>query len=239
MPHLLHIDSSPRSDRSHTRGLTADFVQSWQVNHPNSTVTYRDIGRSPLPHVTEEWIAAAFTPPNERSQAMQDALRLSNELIDELLLADVIVAGIPFYNFGMPSGFKAYIDQIVRIGRTFLFNPDNEESPYTPLVHGKRMIAVISRGDSGYGSGGRNEKNNHLDPHLRTVFRFIGVNDLEIIAAENDEHGGAALVNSLESARRNILRLAAEDQPQKGDLAPLTRTRRSTKSQLIPDGRQG
>ncbi|WP_339681964.1 FMN-dependent NADH-azoreductase [Gimesia maris] len=239
MPHLLHIDSSPRSDRSHTRGLTADFVQRWQVNHPNGTVTYRDIGRSPLPHVTEEWIAAAFTPPNERSQAMQDALRLSNELIDELLLADVIVAGIPFYNFGMPSGFKAYIDQIVRIGRTFLFNPDNEESPYTPLIHGKRMIAVISRGDSGYGSGGRNEKNNHLDPHLRTVFRFIGVNDLEIIAAENDEHGGAALVNSLESARRNILRLAAEDQPQKGDLAPLTRTRRSTKSQLIPDGHQG
>lgn len=239
MPHLLHIDSSPRSDRSHTRGLTADFVQRWQVNHPNSTVTYRDIGRSPLPHVTEEWIAAAFTPPNERSQAMQDALRLSNELIDELLMADVIVAGIPFYNFGMPSGFKAYIDQIVRIGRTFLFNPDNEESPYTPLIHGKRMIAVISRGDSGYGSGGRNEKNNHLDPHLRTVFRFIGVTDLEIIAAENDEHGGAALVNSLESARRNILRLAAEDQPQKGDLAPLTRTRRSTKSQLILDGRQG
>ncbi|HAH46562.1 NAD(P)H-dependent oxidoreductase [Gimesia sp.] len=222
MPHLLHIDSSPRSDRSHTRSLTADFVQRWQVNHPINTVTYRDIGRSPLPHVTEEWIAAAFTSPDERNQAMQDALRLSNELIDELLLADVIVAGIPFYNFGMPSGFKAYIDQIVRIGRTFLFNPDNEESPYTPLVHGKRMIAVISRGDGGYGSGGRNEENNHLDPHLRTVFRFIGLNDLEIVAAENDEHGGAALVNSLESARRKILRLATENQPQRSDLAPLT-----------------
>ncbi|QDT83930.1 FMN-dependent NADH-azoreductase [Gimesia chilikensis] len=228
MPHLLHIDSSPRSDRSHTRGLTADFVQRWQVKHPDSTVTYRDIGQSPLPHVTEEWIAAAFTPPNERSQAMQDALRLSNELIDELLLADVIVAGIPFYNFGMPSGFKAYIDQIVRIGRTFLFNPDNTESPYTPLVHGKRMIAVISRGDGGYGPGGRNEKNNHLDPHLRTVFRFIGVNDLEIVAAENDEHGGAALVDSLDSARRELQRLATEIQPQKGDDSPDVKNREST-----------
>ncbi|PQO45687.1 FMN-dependent NADH-azoreductase [Blastopirellula marina] len=208
MPHLLHIDSSPRSDRSHTRRLTADFVQRWQDQHPDGTVTYRDVGRNPLPHVTEEWIAAAFTPPEERSPAMQVALQLSDELVDELSQADVIVAGIPFYNFGMPSGFKAYVDQIVRIGRTFLFDPHNEEAPYTPLVHGKRMIAVISRGDGGYGPGGRNEKHNHLDPHLRTVLRFIGIDDLEIVAAENDEHGGTDLANSLESARETLLELA-------------------------------
>lgn len=208
MTHLLHIDSSPRNNRSHTRSLTAEFVQRWRDNNPDGTVTYREIGRNPLPHVTEGWVAAAFTPLNKRSEAMQDDLRLSDELIDELLDADVIVAGIPFYNFGMPSSFKAYVDQIVRVGRTFLFNPEDEESPYTPLVHGKRLIAVISRGDGGYGPGGRNEIHNHLDPHLRTVFRFIGVDNIEIVAAENDEHGGMALVNSLESARRTLLGLA-------------------------------
>ena len=73
------------------------------------------------------------------------------------------------------------------------------------------MIAVISRGDGGYGPGGRNENRNHLDPHLRTVLHFIGVNDLEIVAAENDEHGGAALVDSLESARRRLMSLANDD----------------------------
>ena len=211
MPHLLHIDASPRNDRSHTRRLTAAFVRRWRDSHPHGTVTYRDVGRNPLPHVTEEWIAAAFAQPDERSQSMQDALRLSDLLVDELLEADYIVVGIPFYNFGMPSGFKAYIDQIVRVGRTFLFNPGDGEATYTPLVHDKRMIAVISRGDGGYGPGGRNEALNHLDPHLRTVLRFIGVDDLEIVAAENDEHGGAALVDSLESARRRLAMLANDD----------------------------
>ncbi|WP_286178249.1 NAD(P)H-dependent oxidoreductase [Rhodopirellula sp. JC639] len=118
--------------------------------------------------------------------------------------------GLAFYNFGMPSGFKAYVDQIVRVGRTFDFHPDRHDSAYTPLVHGKRLIAVISRGDGGYGPGGRNETLNHLDPHLRTVFSFIGVTEVEIVAIENDEHGGSALADSLDSARRQLLKLAGE-----------------------------
>ncbi|EMI22987.1 acyl carrier protein phosphodiesterase [Rhodopirellula maiorica SM1] len=214
MTHLLHIDSSPRSDRSHTRRLTAEFVQRWRDTHPGGTVTYRDIGRNPLPHVTESWIAAAFTPPKHRNESMQLALRLSDELVDEFLQADLIVAGIPFYNFGMPSGFKAYVDQIVRVGRTFAFDPANRVSPYTPLVHGKRMIAVISRGDGGYGPGGRNQHHNHLDSHLATVLQFIGVNQLEIVAAENDEYGGTDLLNSLESARRTLRGFALEETSQ-------------------------
>ncbi|QDV47162.1 FMN-dependent NADH-azoreductase 1 [Stieleria neptunia] len=217
MNHLLHIDSSPRFDRSHTRRLTAEFAERWKRTHPDGTVTYRDIGRDPLPHVTQEWIAAAFTPANQRSIEMQTALRLSDELVDELFSADLIVAGIPFYNFGMPSGFKAYVDQIVRVGRTFDFHPDDPDSAYTPLVRGKRLIAVISRGDGGYGPGGRNEPLNHLDPHLRTVFSFIGVEQVEIVAAENDEHGGTALADSLNSARRRLLRLAGNSSVCRSD----------------------
>ncbi|QEF96436.1 FMN-dependent NADH-azoreductase 1 [Stieleria maiorica] len=213
MTHLLHINSSPRFDRSHTRRLTSDFVERWKSIHPHGTVTSRDLGTDPLPHVTQDWIAAAFTPPNRRSADMRAALRLSDELIDELFDADLIVAGIPFYNFGMPSGFKAYVDQIVRVGRTFDFHPDDPDSAYTPLVHGKRLIAVVSRGDGGYGPGGPNEMRNHLDPHLRTVFSFIGVEQVEIVAAENDEHGGIALADSLDSARRRLMELAEANFP--------------------------
>lgn len=209
--HLLHIDSSPRRARSHTRQLSSSFVNEWRIRNPHDTIAHRDLGADPLPHVTEEWIAAAFTPPDERTETMRTALRKSDELIDELLKADLIVAGIPFYNFGMPSGFKAYVDQIVRIGRTFAFDPNLPESPYTPLVKGKRMIALISRGDGGYEAGGPNESMNHLDPHLRTVFGFIGITDIEIIAAENDEWGGQALQDSLQNALQRAQQIAVQE----------------------------
>ncbi|RCS44594.1 FMN-dependent NADH-azoreductase [Bremerella cremea] len=211
--HLLHIDSSPRQARSHTRQLTASFIEKWRACSPHDTVTYRDLGLNPLPHVSEEWIAAAFTPAESRTANMQAALRQSDELVDELLAADLIVAGIPFYNFGMPSGFKAYVDQIVRIGRTFAFDPQQRDSPYTSLVKGKRMIALISRGDGGYEPGGPNEAMNHLDPHLRTVFGFIGITDIEIVAAENDEWGGPALEASLQKALEKTRQIAAHRTP--------------------------
>ena len=207
MTRLLHIDASPRGERSHTRRLSRELVQAWLEAHPTGTVAYRDIGRQPVPHVTEEWIAAAFTPPGERPPA--EALRLSDELIDELLTADVIVAGVPMYNFGLPSGLKAYIDQIVRVGRTYLFEPHDLAAPYEPLVHGKRMIVVTASGDGGFLPGGRNAHMNHLHPHLRTAFAFIGVTDLTFVHVENDEHGGHRLAESVEAARAQLARLAA------------------------------
>lgn len=210
MTRLLQIDASPRGERSHSRRLSREFVAQYQTADPETEVAYRDIGRQPLPHVTEDWIAAAFTPPDQRDHNMREALRLSDELVDELQAADVIVLGIPFYNFGMPSGFKAWIDQIVRVGRTFDFDPDNTASPYTPLVAGKRVIAIISRGDGGYGPGGRNAIHNHLDGHLRTVLGFIGLTDVTIVAAENDEFGGTRLADSLEAARTELRQLVVE-----------------------------
>jgi len=208
MTHLLHIDASPRGQRSHTRSLTSQFVENWQKQNVAGQLTYRDIGRNPLPHVTEDWIAAAFTETEKRTPKMLESLRLSDQLVDELLNADVIIAGIPFYNFGMPSGFKAYVDQIVRVGRTFGFDAENSSSHYEPLVHGKKLIAVISRGDGGYHLGGRNAHHNHLDPHLKTVFRFIGIEDITMIAVENDEFGGTALADSLAIARQELDDLA-------------------------------
>jgi FMN-dependent NADH-azoreductase len=209
MANILHIDASPRGERSHSRRMTREFVEQWKQQHPNDTITYRDIGRNPPPHVDEPWIAAAFSPPEQHTPELQEALRSSDRLIDEFLAADIYVIGIPMYNFTVPSAFKAYIDQIVRVGRTWLFEPEDLEMPYKPLVHNKKMFVMTASGDGGYDAGGRNEKWNHQDPYLKTVFAFMGITDLSFIHVENDEFGGQRLGDSIAKARTKISELVA------------------------------
>jgi FMN-dependent NADH-azoreductase len=209
MTHLLHIDASPRGERSHSRRLTKEFVAQWKQTHPNNTVIYRDIGRNPVPHVDESWIAAAFTPPEQRTPELWEAICLSDRLVDELLAADIYVIGCPMYNFSVPSTFKAYIDQIVRVGRTFAFEPDDTVNPYKPLVLNKKMFIVTARGDSGFSPGERNEKLNYQNPYLRAIFGFIGIFDITFIDVENDEYGGQKLAESIAAARNKIAELVA------------------------------
>ncbi|MCX7594467.1 MAG: NAD(P)H-dependent oxidoreductase, partial [Fischerella sp.] len=114
MARLLHIDSSPRGERSHSRRMTKEFVDAWKQSHPADVIIYRDVGRNPVAHIDEAWIAAAYTPLEQRTPQLQEAIRISDLLIDEFLAADLYVIGIPMYNFTIPSTFKAYIDQIVR-----------------------------------------------------------------------------------------------------------------------------
>ncbi len=209
MAHLLHIDSSPRGERSHSRRLSREFVEAWKCAHPTDTITYRDVGRAPLPHVDEPWIAAAYTPEPERTPELWQAIRLSDQLIDELLAADIVVVGVPMYNFSVPSTFKAYIDQIVRVGRTFDVDPENAADPYKPLLYGKKMFVITARGSSGFGPGDRYGHLNFHDPYLRSVFGFIGITDINVIAVENDEHDGSSLAESIAAARDHITNLAA------------------------------
>jgi FMN-dependent NADH-azoreductase len=209
MAHLLHIDSSPRGERSHSRRMTREFVAQWKQAHPGDTVTYRDIGRNPVPHVDELWIAAAFSSPEQHTPELREAIRLSDQLVEEFLTADVYVIGVPMYNFSVPSVFKAYIDQIVRVGRTVAFEPDDSANVFKPLVLGKRMFVIEARGDSGFQIGGRYEKMNYHDPYLVTVFGFMGITDITFIHVENDEYGGTKLAESIANARTKISQLAA------------------------------
>jgi FMN-dependent NADH-azoreductase len=209
MAHLLHIDSSPRGERSHSRRMTREFVEQWKQAHPGDTVTYRDIGRNPVPHVDEPWIAAAFTSPEQRTPELWEAIGISDRLVDEFLAADIYVIGVPMYNFTVPSTFKAYIDQIVRIDRTFAFEPDDSANVFRTLVLGKKMFIIETRGDSGYQPGGRYEKMNHQDPYLVTVFGFIGITDITFVHVENDEYGGQKLAESIANARTKITELVA------------------------------
>jgi FMN-dependent NADH-azoreductase len=207
MAHLLHIDSSPRGDRSHSRRLTQEFVDTWQQTNPNDVVTYRDVGRHPVTHVDEPWIAAAYTPAEQRTPELQEAIATSDRLVDEFLAADIYVIGVPMYNFSIPSTLKAYIDQIVRIGRTFALEPENPDNPYKPLVLGKKMFIISARGGSGFGVGGQYEKMNHQTSYLATIFGFLGISDLTFIDLENEEIGGQKLADAIASARTQIARL--------------------------------
>ena len=207
MTHLLHIDSSPRGDRSHSRRLTKEFVETWQQTYPDDIVTYRDVGRHPVPHVDEPWIAAAYTPTEQQTPELQKAISTSDRLVDEFLAADIYVIGVPMYNFSIPSTLKAYIDQIVRIGRTFEIKLENPDNPYQPLVFGKKMFIISARGGSGFGVGGQYEKMNHQTPYLATIFGFIGITDITFIDVENDEIGGQKLVDAISSARHQIAQL--------------------------------
>jgi FMN-dependent NADH-azoreductase len=209
MAHLLHIDASPRGERSHSRRMTREFVEQWKQAHPSDTVTYRDIGRNPIPHVDEPWIAAAFSSPEQHTPELREAIRLSDRLVDEFLAADIYVMGVPMYNFSISSGFKAYIDQIVRVGRTVAFERNDAVNVFKPLVLGKKMFIIEARGDSGFQPGGQYEKMNYHDPYLVTVFEFMGITDITFVHVEDDEYGGNKLAESIANARTKITELVA------------------------------
>lgn len=216
MASILHIDASARAGRSdhgrgsHTRRLTARFVERWKQARPHDRLLYRDVGMAPPQPVSGQWIEAAFTSPERRQSWMHDVLAESDGLVDELLQADLIVAGVPMYNFGPPAQFKAYIDNIVRVGRTFGFDRSRAGAPYWPLLagQGKRLVILGSRGDHGYDPGGRIHHMNHVEASIRTAFAYIGITDVDSIAAEYDEFADARLHASLERAEASTLALA-------------------------------
>lgn len=218
MTTLLHIDSSARSGvsgenrfGSHSRRLTRRFVNNWQAVRPEAEVIYRDVGANPPKPVTGEWIHAAFTKPEEREPWMHEVLAESDALVDELLKADIIVAGVPMYNFGPPAQFKAYIDNIVRVGRTFGFDRGRAGAPYWPMVPaGKKLVILSSRGDYGYNPGERLEDQNHVEPSVKTPFAYIGIKDVRSLAIEYDEFADERLQASIGSAEQGVDALVRE-----------------------------
>lgn len=213
---LLHIDTSARPGLSgidphgsHTRRLSARFVERWRQARPQDRIDYLDVGQHPPAHVNGRWIHAAFTPPAEREPWMVEVLAESDRLVDQLIAADVIVVGLPMYNFSVPAQFKAYIDNIVRVGRTFGFDRARGAVPYWPMLAdaGKRMVLLGARGDHGYGPGGRIAHLNHTESSVRSVFGYIGITDVYEAAVESDEFGGEELAQSLRKAEQEVDRL--------------------------------
>lgn len=217
MTTILHIDASARPGLSgqdaygsHSRRLSARFVQQWLLHRPDTRVIYRDVGQNPPSPVTGAWIHAVFTPEAAREPWMRDVLAESDRLIDELIAADIIVAGVPMYNFGPPAQFKAWIDNVVRVGRTFGFDRSRAGDPYWPLLAdmGKRALVLTSRGDYGY-DGGKMAGKNHVEPAIFTALDYLGITGVHSIAVEYDEFADARLAQSLVAAEKAVDALAA------------------------------
>jgi len=216
MTRLLHLDASPRPGRSgiHEHGslsrrLSHHFVEQWKAFRPEDGVTRRDLGARPPSLLTVDWIEAAFTPSEHRSSGMDRVLAESDRLVDEVIDADVLVLGVPLYNYSYPAAFKAWIDQIVRVERTFSYDLANMAHPVKPLLNDRPRHAVIlsSRGGYGLGAGGPLAPMNHLEASVRTALEFIGVEHFHEIAIEYQEEGGARLNASIRDALTGVERL--------------------------------
>ncbi|ACS60507.1 MULTISPECIES: FMN-dependent NADH-azoreductase [Rhizobium] len=189
MTTILHIDASPRGDRSLSRRLSAAFVDHWKTKDPSAVVITRDIGRSPPPIITEEWIAAVFTPAETLTPAQQRELKLSDTLIDEVGRSDLIVIGAPMHNYGMPAALKSWFDKVIRIGKTFTFDLQRGDYPLAPIMSGKTLVILSARGEFGFGVGGVREHMNHLETHIVTCANYLGVEESHVLAIDYQEFG--------------------------------------------------
>lgn len=210
MTTLLHIDASARGDRSLSRALSRAFVEAWLAREPAANVIARDVGRDPPPFLNEAWVAAAFTPEEARTPQQKAELALSDELIAELAAADVIVMGTPMYNYGMPAQLKSWFDKIIRIGKTFSFDLARGDFPLEPILSGKTLVVLSSRGEFGFGPGGVRADMNQLDPHIRTCSHYLGVESIHTIAIDYQEFGDARHKRSIAEAHAAVPGLVDE-----------------------------
>jgi FMN-dependent NADH-azoreductase len=168
---VLQINSSARIDGSVTRDLTAQIAE----RHPDARIVSRDLAATPIPQISETWVNANFTPEDQRSAAQKDVLALSDELIAEIKQADVIVIGVPIYNFSVPASLKAWIDHIARAGVTFRYS---ETSP-KGLLEGKSAVIAMASGGVPIDA-----PVDFATPYMRHVLGFIGITDITVVAAD-------------------------------------------------------
>lgn len=188
LPTLLHIDSSANSKHSVSRKLTSEFVADWLKLNPGYLVKYRNLAVNPVAGITGDLLETLFAPPGtEHPEAKHAVLAAADSVIDEFLSADHYVFGVPMYNFSVPAAFKAYMDQIVRVGRTMGRGPKGLEG----LVKGKKLL-IISTRSGDYSPGAPRDGWDFHEPYLRKFFGWLGIEDITYIPViHNPAHGDA------------------------------------------------
>lgn len=188
---LLHIDSSIHGAQSVSRMLSKAAVHQLQELHPAMEIIYRDLVTSPLQHLTASHLA--------RVPDVIDDIALGERVLDEFIEADVVVIGVPLYNLSVPSQLKAWIDRIVVPSRTFRYTSRGSEG----LAHDKRVILAVARGGH-YRQGNTLALYEHAEAYLRSIFAFIGVERLEVIAADGLAVDNAQKEHSIREALKSI-----------------------------------
>ena len=191
---ILEISSSGRHDGSVTRELSGNLIAALEVQSSSSEVTRRDLSAG-VPFVNDAWIEANFTPAENRTRKHRDTLAYSDDLVTELQAADVLVIGVPVYNFSIAATLKAWIDMIARARVTFRYTDNGPEG----LLKGKKAYLVVATGGVPVGS-----PMDFATPYLRHALSFVGITDVEVIAADrvNTDHD-----ESMDRARQEIANL--------------------------------
>jgi FMN-dependent NADH-azoreductase len=193
---ILQINSSARSEGSHSSRLAASLVERLRAAAPDaSKLTVHDLSRSQLPELDEAALQALFAPAAERTPAQTARVARDDALIAEVQAADVVVLGVPMYNFGIPAQLKNWIDAISRARVTFTYT----EQGAVGLLTGKKVYVALTRGGL-Y----RDTPADTQVPYLRAVLGFLGMTDLHFVYAEGLAMGTEAEARALESARAQI-----------------------------------
>lgn len=182
MTQLLVVQTSPRGEYSVSRQMTQRFLTAWQAANPHGEVVQRDLAQTDLPFVAAPWLDAYFTPPEKQSAEMKEALRLSDELVAELLAADHIVISTPVYNYNVPASLKAWVDHIVRKGMTLGVDGQG-------LVIGKKATLLFASGGI-YTEGSPIRSRDIATQYMRLILNVIGITDITVVAG-----GGAKAVD--------------------------------------------
>jgi FMN-dependent NADH-azoreductase len=196
MKQILIVESSPMGGESVTRQMTQRVEERLRVAYPQARIVRRDLAESPAPHLAEAAVRSF------RSGGKGGASTLSDELTDELLASDAVVIASPTWNFGIPSSMKAWIDHVVRAGKTFSYS---EKGP-AGLAAGKRAILIMSSG--GVYSSGPMKSWDFVEPYLRQILGFIGITDIQSVRVEGVSIPGlkeAAIPNAVKAVDELVL----------------------------------
>ncbi len=219
MKTILHIAASARmaptggkKRGSVSKSIAASFIDQWKIKNTEDKFIDRDVGANPPDFISQDWIAAVFTPEESRTEEQKKLLTLSDIMINEIDQADVILMSSPMYNYGMPASLKAWFDQVIRINKTFTFDLARGDNPLEPIMSGKTLVLITSCGEFGFGVGGIREKMNHLGPHIKTASHYLGIESFYEINAEYQEFGDdrhkASVSNAILDAKKLALELS-------------------------------
>jgi FMN-dependent NADH-azoreductase len=178
MKKILNIVSSAKGDMSFSNKLSRAIIDKLLTVYPGSKVQTRDLATEPLPHLQGHQIAAFFTPAELRTEDHKEAIRNSEDAVKELMAADIIVIGVPLYNFGIPSVLKAWVDHIARAGVTFSYA---DGAPKGLVINKKVYLAIAS---GGIYSEGPMQPLDFAEPFLRGSLGFLGMNNITTFRVE-------------------------------------------------------
>jgi FMN-dependent NADH-azoreductase len=201
MTTLLQINASIHNDSGQSSRLANQFVETFRARYPEAKVVVRDVAAAePVPHLTAERFGAFITKSEERSDAQHAVVAYSDALIEEIKQADVVVIGLPMYNFGVPSQLKAYFDHIARAGVTFAYTAKGPAGKLT----GKKVYVFAARGGQYSGTPMDTQTS-----YVRDFLAFLGMTDVQFVYAEGLAISPQSKEAGLAKAAAHIAQLAA------------------------------